>query len=197
MVMEFKWLNESSIEITDGKIVIDAPAQTDFFRGSIDECEEGFLPEVKCNAPFYYTEITGDFVMRAKVSHEFKDIYDACVLMVLQDEACWAKACFEHTDFGTHAVVSVVTRGDSDDANGCNIEGDTVYLQMCRVGKNFALHYSLDGETYYMMRYFTLPVDKTVKVGLVAQAPLGNGGKRVFEDFSIVQETVKNIRAGK
>ena len=56
MVMEFKWLNESSIEITNGKIVIDAPAQTDFFRGSIDECEEGFLPEVKCNAPFYYTE---------------------------------------------------------------------------------------------------------------------------------------------
>ena len=43
--MEFKWLNESTIQKTDDKIEIYAPAQTDFFCGSIDECEEGILPE--------------------------------------------------------------------------------------------------------------------------------------------------------
>ncbi len=42
--------------------------------------------------------------------------------MVLQDMAHWAKACFELTDFNMQAVVSVVTNGQSDDANGCNIE---------------------------------------------------------------------------
>lgn len=89
--------------------------------------------------------------------------------MVMKDLDCWAKACFEHTDFGTHAVVSVVT----------------------------AFHYSVDGENFYMMRQFHLPVEQIIKVGLLAQVPIGNGGLRIYENLSIEQRTVKNIRAGK
>ena len=65
------------------------------------------------------------------------------------------------------------------------------------MGNIFAFHYSVDGENFYMMRYFHLPVDSVVKVGLLAQAPVGNGGIRVYEDLSIQKSTVKNIRAGK
>jgi hypothetical protein len=36
-----------------------------------------------------------------------------------------------------------------------------------------------------MMRYFHLPVERVVKVGLLAQAPVGNGGVRVYEHLSI------------
>lgn len=66
--MKFKWLNESTINEFENRIEIMAPAQTDFFCGSIDECEEGILPESLCNAPYYYTEVEGDFVLRVKVS---------------------------------------------------------------------------------------------------------------------------------
>lgn len=55
----------------------------------------------------------------------------------------------------------------------------------------------MDGENFYMMRYFHLPVDPVVKVGLLAQAPVGDGGIRVYENLSIQKITVKNIRAGK
>ena len=195
--IEFKWLNEGEIVKKDNRIEIKAPAQTDFFCGSIDECEEGILPESLCNAFFYYTEIEGDFILKVKVSHDFKDTYDSASVMVMKDMNCWAKCCFELTDFGTHAAVSVVTKGDSDDANGCNLEGNTAWLQVCRVGNNFAFHYYVDGKNFYMMRYFHLPVDPVVKVGLLAQAPVGNGGIRVYEDLSIQKSTVKNIRAGK
>lgn len=195
--MEFRWLNESGIKITENKIVITAPAKTDFFCGSIDECEEGILPESLCNAPYYYTEIDGDFVLTVKVSHDFKDTYDSASVMVMKDPKCWAKCCFELTDFGTHAVVSVVTKGDSDDANGCNLEGNTAWLRICRVKNNFAFHYSADGENFYMMRFFHLPAEPIVKVGLLAQAPTGSGGERIYENLSIVKKTVKNIRAGK
>lgn len=195
--MEFKWLNESTIRKTGNRIEIDAPGQTDFFCGVIDECEEGFLPESLCNAPYYYTEVEGDFVLKVKVSHDFKDTYDSASVMVMKNNACWAKCCYELTDFGTHAAVSVVTKGASDDANGCNLEGNTAWLQVARVGNNFAFHYSMDGENFYMMRYFYLPVDSVVKVGLLAQAPIGDGGVRVYENLSIEKTTVKNIRAGK
>lgn len=195
--MKFHWLNESEIRTNGDRIEITAPGQTDFFCGSIDECEEGILPESLCNAPYYYTEVEGDFVLRVKVSHAFRDTYDSASVMVMRDEKCWAKCCYELTDFGTHAAVSVVTKGDSDDANGCNLEGNAAWLQVCRVGNDFAFHYSVDGENFYMMRYFHLPVERVVKVGLLAQAPVGNGGVRVYEHLSIQPVTVKNIRAGK
>ena len=47
------------------------------------------------------------------------------------------------------------------------------------------------------MRYFHLPAGPTIKVVLLAQAPVGNGGIRVYENLSIENKTVKNIRAGK
>ena len=194
--MKFQWLNESEIKLTDDRVEIMVPGQTDFFRGSIDECEEGFLPESLCNAPYYYTEVEGDFVLRVKVSHDFKDTYDSASVMVMKDLTCWAKCCYELTDFGTHAAVSVVTKGDSDDANGCNLEGNTAWLQVARVANSFSFHYSLDGTQFDMMRFFTLPVGKTIKVGLVAQAPMGSGGARIFKRFSLQKKTVVNIRFG-
>ncbi len=47
-----------------------------------------------------------------------------------------------------------------------------------------------------MMRFFSLPAEKTVRVGLLAQAPVGDGGLRVYEDLSLENRTVRNIRFG-
>lgn len=195
----FHWINEGEIVLEDNRIIMTAPALTDFFCGGETTSEEGILPESLCNAPYYYTEWEGDFVLTVKVSHAFKETYDSASVMVMHDMNNWAKCCFELTDFGTHAAVSVVTvNGESDDANGCNIEGqDHLWLKVCRVGRAFSFHYSLDGEQFYMTRYFLMPESKTIKVGLLAQAPTGNGGKRIYEDLSIEPITVKNIRFGK
>ena len=43
--MEFKWLNESTVKQSGDRIEILAPGKTDFFCGSMDECQEGILPE--------------------------------------------------------------------------------------------------------------------------------------------------------
>ena len=60
----------------------------------------------------------------------------------------------------------------------------------------FSFHYSMDGEHFAMMRFFSLPADRKVKVGLLAQAPTGNGGVRIYEDLMLESKTVKNIRYG-
>ena len=75
--------------------------------------------------------------------------------------------------------------GESDDANGCNLEGNSAWLKVCRVDNTFSFHYSVDGEQFYMMRFFSLPAGKQVKVGLLAQAPVGNGGARIYDDLTL------------
>lgn len=191
----WKWLNESQIINEGNEVVIYAPGHTDWFNNPVPE--DGKLSAPVANAPFFYTEVTSDFVFRAKVRPNFRSVYDACALMVIQDETLWTKAAFEKSDFGTTAAVCVVTNGISDDANGCNIQQEEVWLQIVRVGDVFCTHYSLDGENFDMVRLFHLPVEKTVKVGIEAQSPAGEGGLRFYSDISLENRTVANLRAGK
>ncbi len=190
----WKWLNESRIINEKGEIVIYAPAYTDWFNNPIPE--DGKLSAPVANAPFYYTDVEGDFVFSVKVKPNHKYVYDACAIMVIQDEYVWCKAAFEKSDFGTVAAVCVATNQISDDANGCNIDQDYMWLKVCRVGDIFSTHYSLDGEHYNMVRLFHLPVEKSVKVGIEAQSPAGEGGMRYFSDLKLELKTVENLRAG-
>ena len=191
----FKWLNEAKLTKEGDKITIYAEGGTDFFNNPIPE--NGVFKAPQKNAHFYYTEVEGDFVARVKVKPNFADIYDAACIMVIEDENMWIKAAFEKSDFDTNAVVSVVTNKVSDDANGCNLDVDSVWLQVARVGQNFSVHYSLDGEKFDMVRLCLLPVGGCIKVGIEAQCPMGQGGNREFEGFTIEKRSVKNLRAGK
>jgi regulation of enolase protein 1 (concanavalin A-like superfamily) len=69
-------------------------------------------------------------------------------------------------------------------------------LQISKKGKLFALHYSLDGNEYKMVRYFTLPVKENFKLGFVAQSPLGKGGDCIFEEIELNNDSPKDIRKG-
>jgi len=90
----------------------------------------------------------------------------------------------------------VVTRGLSDDANGVNVTVPEVWLQMARSGNVFALHYSLDGSQFRMVRLFHLDVPAAIKVGIVAQCPVGPGTTIDFLHLSIEQRTPQNLRSG-
>jgi len=172
-----------------GGLRVHAGAKTDFFQnpnGSPGSDTGNLL----------WLPVEGDFVARAHVRPTFASTYDAGALMVRHDETHWAKICYEATDFGTHAAVSVVTNGVSDDANGANQEVDSLWLQIVRQDELFGLHYSLDGETWRMVRYFALPVPAKVQVGLVAQSPVGPGTTVDFLSFSVEPRRVSNMRAG-
>jgi uncharacterized protein len=186
----FKWLNPSHyICLPGGGIRIDAPPKTDFFIDPAGEMTAG-------SAPHLYLSVTGDFVAQALVSHPFHSTYDASTLMIRSDPTHWAKLCFECTDFGTHAVVSVVTNGVSDDANGVNYTWPAVWLQAVRKGNVFGLHYGPDGEHWNMVRYFTFDAQATVQVGMVAQSPVGDGSQMDFLHFSLKNRSVQDLRTG-
>lgn len=186
---DFNWTIKTDYKETDTGIEIYAPAETDYFVNPIDGT-------VKADAPFFYKEVEGDFILRAKVSHDFTSIYDACVLLALEHDKLWAKACFEYTDLGTHSVVTVMTNEKSDDANGINVDGNEIWLQMSRKDNVFAIHYSLDGKEFMMARLAYLPMQKKIKVGLEAQSPTGKGGIRKFENVSLELRSPIDIRKG-
>jgi hypothetical protein len=55
-------------------------------------------------------------------------------------------------------IVSVVTRGVSDDCNSQTVEGGEVWLRLARANGVFAFHASRDGERWELVRFFALPV---------------------------------------
>lgn len=116
--------------------------------------------------------------------------------MALENDKLWAKACFEYTDLGTNSVVTVMTNGKSDDANGVDVEGNEIWLQMSRQDNIFAIHYSLDGDKFLMSRLSHLPMGRKIKVGLEAQSPTGNGGIRKFSNITLEERSPLNIREG-
>ena len=193
----FTWLTESDAEYKDGVLKVYAPGHTDYFNSPVKE--NGAFPELVANAPLYYTEGTGDFVFKAKGELEFVSTYDAAALLVYENENVWAKLALENSDMPCKkpAVVSVVTNRISDDCNGPVRDANHVWFQISRVDDCFAFHYSTDGVEYNMVRVFTLPVGKTVKVGFEAQSPMGEGGYRYYSEISLENKRVADIRAGK
>ena len=170
-----------------------APGHEDWFCNPVAD-SNGKLDDPVSGAPVFYTEVEGDFVISAKVKPNHKSTYDACALMVIENEKLWTKLAFEASDFGTNLICCVVTNEVSDDGNGCDIAQDHVWLKIARVGDSFSTHYSLDGKDYHMVRIFRLPMPKRVKVGIEAQCPTGEGGERLFYDVNVEHKTVENSR---
>ena len=185
----FKWDYQSELRMEGEKLIMSATPHSNYF---VDPA----YGNKDLSGPYYHIETHKDFMLKAKVSHAFKNVYDACALMVMSDDTCWGKLCFEFTDIGTHSVVSVVTNGVSDDANGVDIHGNSVYLQMAKKGNLFGMHYSLDGHHFNMVRYFSLPVKEIFKLGFVAQSPRGDGGDFMFDDIQFDFSSLKDLRKG-
>jgi uncharacterized protein len=150
----------------------------------------------KDDAPYLWLSTTGDFVAQAHVRPGFNTTWDAAALMARFDEQHWVKLCFESTDLGTTAAVSVVTNGKSDDANGADLAVPDLWLQVFRAGDIFGLHYALDGKNWRMVRLFRLEGPPAIKVGLVAQCPAGPGTTTDFLSFSLESRTIQKLRAG-
>lgn len=172
-----------------GGLRVFVPPQVDYFQDPA-----GVF--IKDDAPYLWTPASGDFVARAHVRPHWVTTWDAGVLMARHDEKHYAKFCFESTDIGTHAAVSVVTNETSDDANGVDLSVPNLWLQIFRVGNVFGLYYALDGQNWRMVRLFRLVVPAQIKVGLVAQCPAGPGVTIDFLSFTLESRTVQTLRAG-
>ena len=138
-----------------------------------------------------------DWQLSAKVTVQHQYLFDAGTLFVHQGKDDWCKLCFELSPEQKPTVVSVVTRGVSDDANGQIVQGSSVYLRVSKAGPVVAFHYSLDASYWTLHRIFCLrePL-AAVSIGLLAQAPTGATCTAQFSDASFAERTLADPRDG-
>jgi regulation of enolase protein 1 (concanavalin A-like superfamily) len=151
----------------------------------------------KDNAPVaLFAPSDENFLLSARVSVAFASTFDAGVLQVRERDDLWAKLCFEYSPQGQPMIVSVVTRGTSDDCNSVPIQGQTVFLRIACNAQTFVFHYSLDGRYWHMVRYFTLGRLGALRVGFASQSPTGRQCRAVFDEISYRVGTLADNRNG-
>jgi regulation of enolase protein 1 (concanavalin A-like superfamily) len=137
-----------------------------------------------------------EFQLSARVTVDFAATYDAGVLLLYADDGAWAKLCFERSPQGEPLVVSVVTRGLSDDANAFAVAGRTVWLRVSRVAPGWAFHASVDGAGWRFVRHFALEPSAGMSVGFLAQSPTGEGCTAEFDEIGYRVERLADLRSG-
>jgi uncharacterized protein len=122
-------------------------------------------------------------------------MFDAGVLLVYAAERQWAKLCFEYSPQHRPTAVTVVTRQTSDDCNSFEVDGNTLWLRITRIGAAWAFHASTDGAWWRLLRYFTLDKD-LARVGFLAQSPAGEGCAAAFDHITFRPGAPGDLRDG-
>ncbi|BEP15705.1 hypothetical protein acdb102_40160 [Acidothermaceae bacterium B102] len=138
----------------------------------------------------------GDFQLSVRVEVAFVETFDAGALLVWGDDATWAKLLLEWSPDHQPTVVSVVTRGRSDDANAVTVAVPYIWLRVSRNGQAYAFHSSQDGVTWVFVRHFEIGAVEGHRVGLEVQSPLGDGCDAEFTDLRWSVETLTDLRSG-
>jgi hypothetical protein len=186
----FRWVGTPiTRSVESGTLTIASGPRTDWF---VDPAGT----ELSVNAPALLGSPEGDFVLSARVAVDFEQTYDAGVLALWQDDTTWAKLCFEYSPQGHPMVVSVVTRGVSDDCNSIVVAGTKVWLRIAHIGRAYAFHASTDGAFWQFVRYFAFGEGAVLSVGFEVQSPLGEGCTARFTDVRFSPTTLAELRDG-
>lgn len=192
-----KSLNGAEKQVSDsaGIVTFHAKPQADYFcdpNGKISQDDAAILfMEIDNKKPFTYS---------AKVKTGFtpEGTYNAAVLFVYSNDSLWQKLCFEQDERGIHRIVSVRTIGTSDDNNHDVLNGaEYVYFKISSDTQTIANYYSLDGQTWQMVRLYKNEYGDKVYLGICSQAPQSNECISTFEDLQLTTDHVEDFRLGK
>lgn len=186
------WNNEPKLPETNGVNTLSMAAgpQTDWFYDPAGRKHSSNAPVALFSPP------DESCLLSAKVTVGFNSTFDAGVLFIYADDERWAKLCLEYAPTDKPMVVSVVTRGKSDDCNSVYIDDNNIYLRLYRQGDRLAFHYSEDGDYWHMVRHFTIEGLENVRLGFSVQAPTGEGCQVEFSEINYRAGELSDIRNG-
>jgi len=167
-------------------LTISAGARTDWFVDPFDGT-------VAKNAPILLFAPEADYVLSARIALNFITKWDAGALMLWGDDHHWAKLSFELSPGKKPTLVTVVTRGLSDDCNSKEVRGHSVYLRIAKSGATYVFYFSTDAHNWQILRIFSLDTDLPIRVGFEAQSPAGSGTDVRFSSINYEFHRIGNI----
>jgi regulation of enolase protein 1 (concanavalin A-like superfamily) len=190
MTGPFEWKNApAGWKATGTELTIISGQESDWYISPIDG-------KVSAGAPLLLFRPAGDFVLTARVTVDFKTQWDAGFLMVYVDDTTWAKFALEMSAYQEPTVVTVVTRGVSDDCNSTPIAGNSIHLRVVRKGPAIIFYASPDGHAWKLVRAFRLGTSPDLRVGFASQSPVGQTGSATFSEIVYDEATIADIFKG-
>lgn len=179
----------------DGKrLRFNAGGPADFF------CDPSGKSPVR-TAPLLLTPVdnTKPFTLTAKVKPHFTrdGLYNAAALYIYANPHLWQKLAYEQDEQRQHRIVSVRTRGRSDDCNHDVVRQQYVYLRIHSDTKSVALYYSLDKREWDLVRLHQNEYPAKVYVGISNQCPADTASYSHFEELALGAEPIADLRLGK
>jgi uncharacterized protein len=187
---QLRWKNSPESWNTDEKgLTIVAGKNTDWFISPLDR-------KATINGPILLFEPAADFILSAHVRVDFREQWDAGFLMIYVNDRTWAKLAIEMSAYQEPTIVSLVTQGVSDDCNSASFPGSSAYLRIARSGQALFFYWSSDGQSWRLVRTFTLGARGRLRAGFAAQAPMGDHGTAVFSDIKYEPKKISDIFRG-
>jgi regulation of enolase protein 1 (concanavalin A-like superfamily) len=186
---ELQWRHEpKDCQVRPDGFAITAPEESDCFIDPAGTLHRDNAPAALFEPP------DAHFILSARVTVDFAATFDAGVLFIYQHDTCWAKLCFEYSPQRKPMIVSVVTKGTSDDCNSLPVEGQ-VYLRAAVTPQTVTFHYSQDARYWQMVRYFSLG-EGGLRAGFLVQSPTGAGCRATFSEIRYRAATLRDNRSG-
>lgn len=174
------WFNEpEEWKIENDVLEMHVTPKTDFWRIS----HYGFTVD---DAPFYFTEVGGEFESKLKIEGGYRERFDQAGLMIRLDHENYIKAGIEYVDGKFN--LSVVVTHQTSDWSVIELEKPVkeIWIKAIRRLDAVEVYYSFDNREYKMMRNAWLSANHPVRVGMFAASPDGCGFKARFSDFEIL-----------
>ncbi len=148
------------------------------------------------NVPKLLFKADSNFVFSAAIEHAFISKWDGGAIVLKADSLNWVKCCFEKDYTGARRIVTVVTKGISDDCNSVKLSKNKVYFKMAKADNVITLYYSETGTKWYLIRHFTFDSTQNLHVGLLAQSPTGKDCKVKFSELKYQVKKIKDPYVG-
>ncbi len=184
------WDNEPlRFSVDNGSLSMTAGPKTDLFRD----------PSVTYNtdnAPKLLFQPDDDFVISAAIRHDFRNKWDGGALVLKADSLHWVKFCYEKDYTGARRVVSVVTKGISDDCNAVSFKNKRIYFKMAKASPVLTLYISKNQRRWLLVRHLHFPATSGLRVGFLAQSPTGSENTVVFSDIRYEKKRISDPYTG-
>ncbi len=148
------------------------------------------------NAPKLLFRADSNFVFTAAIEHAFLSKWDGGALVLKADSLNWVKCCFEKDYTGARRIVTVVTKGISDDCNSVKLTKNKVYFKIAKADNVITIYYSESGKNWYLIRHFTFDSSQDLQVGLLAQSPTGKDCQVTFSELKYQAKKIKDPYVG-